>query len=80
MNSNFEIQPIGRFVGQSAAIKRPKVSSLFSYLLTHGTHNGANRPVSVTVYSNVFPDNFLCVYKFFASIKNRSAKIFQALC
>jgi hypothetical protein len=25
MSSIFEIQPIGRFIGQSAAIKRPKV-------------------------------------------------------
>jgi hypothetical protein len=27
MSNIFDIQPIGRFVGQSAAIKRPKVSS-----------------------------------------------------
>ena len=27
MSSQFDIQPIGRFVGQSAAIKRPKVST-----------------------------------------------------
>ncbi len=27
MSSQFDIQPIGRFVGQSAAIKRPKVSA-----------------------------------------------------
>jgi hypothetical protein len=26
MSNAFEIQPIGRFVGQSAAIKRPRVS------------------------------------------------------
>jgi hypothetical protein len=25
MSNGFEIQPIGRFVGQSAAIKRPRV-------------------------------------------------------
>jgi hypothetical protein len=35
MGSHFDIQPIGRFVGQSAAIKRPKVSSLFLKLLSH---------------------------------------------
>jgi hypothetical protein len=28
MSSAFDIQPIGRFVGQSAAIKRPKVCSV----------------------------------------------------
>jgi hypothetical protein len=27
MSSTFDIQPIGRFVGQSAVIKRPKVSA-----------------------------------------------------
>ncbi|CZT13320.1 probable Protein RAI1 [Rhynchosporium graminicola] len=31
MSSTFEIQPIGRFVGQSAAIKRPKEIACFSY-------------------------------------------------
>lgn len=31
MSSAFEIQPIGRFVGQSAAIKRPKEIAYFSY-------------------------------------------------
>ncbi|CZR59130.1 related to RAI1-nuclear protein that binds to and stabilizes the exoribonuclease Rat1p, require [Phialocephala subalpina] len=31
MSSAFEIQPIGRFVGQSAAIKRPKEIACFSY-------------------------------------------------
>ena len=28
MSASFDIQPIGRFVGQSAAIKRPRVSTL----------------------------------------------------
>jgi len=31
MSSSFEIQPIGRFVGQSAAIKRPREIACFSY-------------------------------------------------
>ncbi|KAG0648582.1 Decapping nuclease RAI1 [Hyphodiscus hymeniophilus] len=31
MSSTFEIQPIGRFVGQSAAIKRPREIACFSY-------------------------------------------------
>lgn len=31
MSNNFDIQPIGRFVGQSAAIKRPKEIACFSY-------------------------------------------------
>ncbi|EHL01632.1 hypothetical protein M7I_2265 [Glarea lozoyensis 74030] len=28
MSFSFDIQPIGRFVGQSAAIKRPRLASL----------------------------------------------------
>ncbi|RDL35005.1 uncharacterized protein BP5553_06936 [Venustampulla echinocandica] len=31
MNNHFDIQPIGRFVGQSAAIKRPREIACFSY-------------------------------------------------
>ncbi|PVH81686.1 Dhp1-interacting protein Din1 [Cadophora sp. DSE1049] len=31
MSNTFDIQPIGRFVGQSAAIKRPKEIACFSY-------------------------------------------------
>lgn len=34
MSSKFDIQPIGRFVGQSAAIKRPRVS-IMPPLLVH---------------------------------------------
>jgi hypothetical protein len=37
MDSHFEIQPIGRFVGQSAAIKRPKVSTEPPFLM-HSVH------------------------------------------
>jgi len=31
MSNTFDIQPIGRFVGQSAAIKRPREIACFSY-------------------------------------------------
>lgn len=33
MSSAFEIQPVGRFFGQSAAIKRPKVCEIYAVIL-----------------------------------------------
>lgn len=33
MSNTFDIQPIGRFVGQSAAIKRPRVCCVYFLVL-----------------------------------------------
>ncbi|KAF4628497.1 hypothetical protein G7Y89_g9656 [Cudoniella acicularis] len=47
MSSTFDIQPIGRFVGQSAAIKRPREIACFSY---DGKHQFRQDDSSIRYY------------------------------
>ena len=50
MSSQFDIQPIGRFVGQSAAIKRPKVSTRTPFDIEAGAWLVSKSPFPIDRY------------------------------